>query len=70
MPQFIRPMVVIPCGHYRARKPVVHLRQPGQLQRLGLLLDRGMHGLNALEHLAHQRCAGWIDEPVLTMPVR
>ena len=70
MAQFVRAIAAFAGDRDRSAEPVVDLCQSGQLQRLGLLLHRGVHRLDALEHFAHQWRAGGIDEPVLAMPGR
>lgn len=51
-------------------EPIDHHGQLGQLQRLGPLFHRRMQGLDSLEHLFDDGCAGRIDKALRSVPLR
>ena len=56
------------CRSDRRGQPVIELDQPPNLERRGLLDLARVQGLDAFEHLAHQRRSGRVDKAVVAVP--
>ncbi len=68
MAQRRRPIAPGMCRSDRRGQPVIELDQPPNLERRGLLDLARVQGLDAFEHLAHQRRSGRVDKAVVAVP--
>ena len=68
MAQRRRPIAPGMCRSDRRGQPVIELDQPPNLERRGLLDLARVQGLDAFEHLAHQRRPGRVDKAVVAVP--
>lgn len=56
------------CRSDRCSQPVIELDEPPNLERRGLLDLARVQGLDAFEHLAHQRRPSRVDKTVVAVP--